>query len=111
MTAPAEVKENLGSGMIVTWVCFFCIACVVSVYCITLKVKAYIIVVRSRRSEFGLSGQDMDDYTAKHQKLLMDTKKCAFLCTCDQMFVRSNVLNPNPQVLPRNSDHCCNSDH
>ena len=22
-----------------------------------------------------------------------------------------DTYNPNPQVLPRNSDHCCNSDH
>ena len=75
VNADDDTKQNLGSSMLILWIIFFCIATAVSVTCFGLKVHAAILVFRRRQSEFRLGELELDAYTEKHRKLLLDCQK------------------------------------
>jgi hypothetical protein len=75
LNADANTKQNLGSTIVILWVIFFCIATAVSITCFGLKIHAGILVFRRRQSEFKLGESELDAYTEKHRKLLLDCQK------------------------------------
>lgn len=77
MNSKGETKEKMGNVVMALWVIFFCLAILVSLFGLALKVKVAIVIMRRRRLE--LSEVDrLDEYTAKHTTKLGKVRKSLF---------------------------------
>jgi hypothetical protein len=71
----STMRAWLGSDVVITWICFACIAAVVSTLCLYLKVRTYLIILRQRRAEFTMDNLVRDAYSAKHAERMLDARK------------------------------------
>ena len=73
-----EVRQALGSVIIILWIVFFAIAVLVSLVATMAKVLVYISLVKRRREEFGPLAIT-DEYSRKHRMLHEDAKNSLLL--------------------------------
>ena len=82
----SQVQLELGSAVMLLWMVFYFLAAAVSVACIYLKVRAYVVLMRLRRLDFGVTSECVNiAYVTKHKKALADSEKSIGL-------VKSNLL-------------------